>query len=385
MRLVAIAAFALVAPSAHAQKTDTVGTGRMAFSAGARVHVDARGFAEGPVGDSPGFLVRRARVELTAEVASRLRVVIEPGFGEGEVELLDGYAEAPLFSPLAVRVGRFKTPGGYESLASSSGLWFAERAFPTQVSPRRDLGALIAIESGAFAVSAGLFNGVADGASGSDGWGGGPDLAARAFGFPVDTDHVRLGVGLAVAAGTARGDRGDRLAAYESPGGRVVLSYDEAVVPDGQRLRLLPQATLDVGRLRVLGEAAASRHRVGVQGVEERSIVHSAWQVAASYVVAGELRGTGRPVPRRTALDGGPGAVEISARLHGLGVGASAEPLAAPKSVRSATAWAVAAHWTPFEEVRLGVTVERTVFTPFDDDATTPSEAVVIARAAVEL
>ena len=66
--------------------------------------------------------------------------------------LLDGFVEADLrgiasSSLLSLRVGRFKTPVGYESLRSSSDLRFAERAFPTALSPRRDLGAMLAYEA----------------------------------------------------------------------------------------------------------------------------------------------------------------------------------------------------------------------------------------------
>ena len=124
-----VLALLLAVPVAHAQ---TLPAG-VEVSIGGTVHADARAFPSGPVGEGPGLLLRRARVEVAVEVAGRFRAVVEPGFGEGEVELVDGYAEADLAPALAVRVGRFKTPVGYESLRSSSDLRFAERALPTAI------------------------------------------------------------------------------------------------------------------------------------------------------------------------------------------------------------------------------------------------------------
>ena len=370
----------------------------MEVTVGGKVHADARVFPSGPVGEAPGFLVRRARVEAEVEVAARFRVVVEPGFGEGEVELLDGYAEADLWGvdgrTLAVRVGRFKTPAGYESLLSSTDLRFAERALPTALSPRRDLGAMVTYEAGRIEAQAGVFNGVPDGSSTPTDWGAGPDAAARVFGTPLETGSVlgpvRLGAGLAVAVGAA--GEGDRLADYETPGDRTFFDYADGVVPDGRRLRVAPQATLDVGRLHVLGEATEARHRVRAGADDEgHDLAHRAWQVAVSHVVFGRPQGAGRPVPIRSVTEGGPGALEVSARVHGLTVDDEAEALATAASARRATAWGVAVHWTPVALVRLGVTVERTAFGGFDGGAPTgggaapPAETFVVGRFQVDL
>ena len=363
---------------------------------GGKLHTDVRAFPGGPVGDAAGVLARRARVEAEVEVAGRFRVVFEPGFGEGEAELLDGYAEADLWGgpgrALAARIGRFKTPVGYESLQSSTDLRFAERALPTALSPRRDLGAMVTYEAGRIEAQAGVFNGVPDGSSTPTDWAAGPDAAARVFGTPVETGSaagpVRLGVGLAVAAGTA--GETDRLADYETPGDRTVFAYAEGVVPDGRRLRVAPQATLDVGRLRVLAEATEARHRVRL-GTDERDLAHRAWQAAASYVVVGRPQGADRPVPSRPVTEGGPGAVEVSARVHGLSLDDTSAPLATTASARRATAWGLALHWTPVAPVRLGLTVERTRFDGFDSGApeaggaVPPAETFVVGRFQVDL
>ena len=349
-----------------------------------KLHADARVFPAGPAGDAPGFVVRRARLEATVEVSDRLRLVIEPDVGEGEVELKDGYAEADVGHGLTVRAGQFKVPFGYESLRSSTDLRFAERAFPTALSPRRDAGVGVGWARERLDVAVGVFNGVPDGASRGDGRA--LDVAARVFVRPRGTG---FGLGLAATAGTERGDAADRaLSDVETPGDRPFFDYAEGVVADGPRLRLGPQATLDAGRLHVLGVLTWAHHRVAapldmelLDGARldgtHLDLTHRAWQAAASLVLVGEPQGADRPVPRRGVFEGGPGVVEVSARLHGIALDSRA---AAPGSAGRATAAAAAVHWSPTVEARLGVTVERTVF----PDGV-PAETFVVVRAQIDV
>lgn len=370
---------ALAAPGVVAQ------TG-LVISAEGKVHADARAFPSGPLGEAPGFLLRRARIEVTAEVNGWLHAVVEPDFGEGEVELKDGFVEADVATGLAVRVGQFKAPVGYESLRSSSDLRFAERAFPTALSPRRDLGAMLTWESARIEAQAGVFNGVPDGGS-TDGDAGSETLdgVARVFGTPVVSRRARLGVGFAVAAGTERGTAdAPGLDGYETSGDRDLFEYAPGVRVDGARLRIAPQATLDVGRLHVLGEWTLARHRLDTPG-GRATVEHRAWQAAASVVVVGVPQSDDRPVPQRSVTEGGPGAVEVSVRVHGLALDEDAGPLASVGSARRATAVGVALHWSPVAQARLGLTVERTVFDPFGVRAAPEPETFVVFRAQIDL
>ena len=166
---------------------------------------------------------------------------------------------------LAARVGQFKTPFGYESLRSSSDLRFAERALPTALSPRRDLGAMVRVGVGRRAWKPRRGSSTASPMAPAAPTAGarGPDGAARVFGPPWRTAGGASASGVAVAAGTERVTR-ERpgLAEYETPGDRDLLRVRLGVRADGTRLRLAPQATLDLGRLHVLGEWTWVRHRV---------------------------------------------------------------------------------------------------------------------------
>ena len=375
-----LAVVSLLSPAVIAQ------TGSATISAGAKVHADARAFPSGPVGDAPGLSLRRARVEVTAEVDRWLRLVVEPDLGEGDVELVDGFVEADLrgvasSSLLSLRVGRFKTPVGYESLRSSSDLRFAERAFPTALSPRRDLGVMLAYEAPHVEAQVGVFNGVPDGSSRSTDWGSGGDVAARVFA----RTGAGFGLGAAVSAGSEQGtNEASDLDDYETPGDRTVFDYAPGVRAGGARFRLAPQATLDVGRLSLLGEWTLSRHQLDAP-TGRVTVEHRAWQAAGSVVLVGMPQGDGRPVPRHSITEGGPGVIDVSARVHRLTLDPNSAPLATPASAQRATAVGLAIHWSPVAQARLGLTAERTVFDPLGVREAPEPETLIVLRAQIDM
>ena len=367
----------LVTGPLAAQPAWTSPDGAVTVSVGGTLHADARAVA----GDATSaLLVRRARAEVEVEVAQRFRAVIEPGFGEGDAELVDGWVEADVVGDVRFRAGRFKSPFGLESLRSSSSLRFAERSLATALSPRRDVGVMAHLERPRVEAAVGLFNGVPDGASGHHEPSDAKDLVARVLAAPVDGVFL----GMAVATGAERGTAGlPALADYETGADHAFLAYRPYVVADGLRQRVGPQATVARGRFQADAEWTWARHRVrGPEGPAE--VENRAWQVAASVVLAGEPQGRERPLPSRPATAGGPGAVEVSARVHGFAADPATAPLATGGSARRAVAWAVAAHWTPVDPVRLGATVERTTFEGFDG-ADGPAETALFVRAAFEL
>ncbi len=329
---------------------------------GGRLHAHARLVPDTDslprqAGGPTTFLLRRARLEATVTVMPGLTVVLEPDLGENEAELTDGYAEATLGRGWGVRVGRFKTPGVRESVASSNARWFAERAFPTALTPRRDLGAVALWSRGRAAVEAGVFNGVPDGASERGDVDGRKDVAARA--------DLALGggvsVGLAASAGSARGGPdGSGLADYATPDDQPLFAFADSVVADGARLRLAPDLAFERGRVALRAEAALARHDVRGPAGEVR-LTHRAWQVAASWAAGGRPRVGGTHVDRPVDA-GGPGALVVGARVHGLVLDADAPALAEPGAdTHRATGFAASAFWMPRRATRVGATVEHIV------------------------
>ncbi len=356
----------------------TSADGAVTVSVGGKLHADARAVRGGA---PSAFLVRRARAGVEVEVDGRFRATVEPGFGGGDAELIDGWIEADVPGGVRLRAGRFKTPFGLESIRSSSDLRFAERSLATALSPRRDVGVMAHVQGTRLEAAVGLFNGVPDGASGASERGDAKDLVARLLAAPVDGVFV----GAAAATGAERGTA-DRpaLADYETGADHAVLAFRPGVVADGRRLRVGPQATVARSRFQADAEWTWARHRVrGPEGPAE--VENRAWQVAASVVLAGEPRGRRRPHPARAATAGGPGAGEGAARVHGFAADPAAAPLATAESARRALAWAVAAHWTPVAPVRLGATVERTTFEGFGGADGPSPETALFVRAAFEL
>ncbi len=360
--------------------------GRLALELNGTIQADARLYlADAEQVPVSQFLVRRARVEIVVDVSDRFRFHLEPDFGEGEVTLADGWIEAELGRGVRARAGRFKSPFGLESLASSRALRFAERGLPTALSPRRDLGVMLHAERGDGRLEAalGVFNGVPDGQSESGEPGAAKDVVARVFVRPFGGALEGSGVGLAASVGQERGTTEEpALADYETPGGRPFFAFREGVVADGRRVRLGPQAYIALGPVAVLAEYTLARNRARAAG-EAALLTQRAWQVAAAWSLTGERQRAEPLLPNRPLGAGAVGAVEVAARLHGLYLDPAALPLYADpaQAARRAVAGGLAVNWYPTASARLGVTLERTAFSRGTEGTAFVSKTLLVIRA----
>lgn len=349
---------------------------------GATLHADARGFlSDDPLAPPTGFLIRRARIEAAISFADRFRVVVEPDFGEGDAELGDGFVEADLISGLSARAGRFKTPFGLEELRSSSAIWFAERGYPSALAPSRDLGVML---HGAWAdarvqAAVGVFNGLPDGQSERGEQSDAKDVAARLLVRPFTGPLKGFGVGVAATTGAERGTA-DRpmLADFETVGGRPLLEY--AGFADGRRSRVAPQGHFYAGPFGLLAEYTRTEQRVR-HGATARTLQHQGWQAALAWTLTGEPQGYGRLAPARPVSDGGPGAVEVVARAHGLTLASRIDSGDTP----DVFAWAVGANWYLTDYTRLMLTLERSTFDDTVAATDDVAETFVVLRAQFKL
>ncbi|HEX8386392.1 MAG TPA: porin, partial [Rubricoccaceae bacterium] len=316
----------------------------------------------GDAGDAgtDGFLLRRARIEVGAQ-RGRLFALGEVDFGEGEVTLTDGYVGAEVGRGVRVQVGRFKAPFGLESLRSSSALRFAERALPTALSPRRDLGVMVrgVWNDERVEAAAGVFNGVPGGASESGDRSDAKDVLARVFVRPGGVLDG-LGVGLAVATGAERGTPDDpAVPVVATPGDRDVFEPRSGVVSDGRRVRIGPQADLVTGPLLLVGEWTWAEQRVATGEGADVVIRQRAWQASAVWSLTGETQTRDRLQPRRPLGAGGLGAVEVGARVHGLRIADGAFGDAADPETQAAAvaAWGLTLVWTPVADARLSASL----------------------------
>ncbi|HSU16568.1 OprO/OprP family phosphate-selective porin [Longimicrobium sp.] len=352
--------------------------GAYAVSFRGYVHSDGRFFVQGAAKSASTLELRRVRPILEGTVARHYGFRLMADFGEGKVLVQDAYLDARLFPFLRVRTGKFKPPIGLERLQSATALAFVERALPTALVPNRDVGVQLwgDVGGGAVSYAAGVFNGVADGASGDLDADGRKEVAGRVFAQPFrnrPSGFLRgWGFGVAASHGSERGSAAaPGLASYKSPGQQTFFAWRAngqaagTAIAGGAHDRISPQAFFYRGPLGVLAEHVTSRQQVR-RDTSAARLTSRAWQVAAGYVLTGEDASFAGVRPRQ-AFDPSkhaPGAIELTARLSALEADPHAFPLFADpaRSARAAREWAVGANWYLNRNVKVTLDYGRTRF-----------------------
>jgi phosphate-selective porin OprO/OprP len=337
------------------------------------------------------FLLRRARPYLRGRFARRFEFFFDPDFAGGTLVVQDAYLDTVFAPAFRIRIGKGKTPFGLERLHSASNLLFVDRAAPTALVPNRDLGIQVLgdISGGLVSYLGGIMNGVPDGGSADTDANDSKDLSGRVVVRPLSrTATSRLkGLGLAMAGSVGRQSGSGALSAFRtSLGQQQYFSYSGAVA-DGVRTRYSPQLFY---YYKAFGGFAEFVHTsMPIRGDTARDEVEkSAWQVAASIVLTGEVAtDAAAGVRPRAGFDsgkGGPGALQLAARYHTLSVDETADLLGVvtPGSSRKAEAWTVGLNWFLTPNLKHVFNFERTVF---DDgrDGARPAEHVFVFRTQV--
>jgi phosphate-selective porin OprO/OprP len=302
---------------------------------------------------------------------------IMPDFGGGTTVLQDAYMEARFNPAFRVRAGKFKPPVGLERLQSATDLLFVERALPTNLVPNRDLGIQIGgdLAKGVMSYALGVFNGVPDGVNADLDTNNSKEAAGRIFFQPFVTGTgplKSLGFGVSASQGTQTGTpTSTGLAPYKTPGQVNFFSYRSdgttagTTVADGTHFRLSPQGYFYGGPFGLLAEYVISRQDVRRDLVSD-TLEHKAWQVAASWVIAGG-EPSYRGVNVKKVWDPAAhtwGAFELAARYSELKLDDATFPTFASitSSARSAKAWAGGLNWYFNRNLRLLFDYEVTKF-----------------------
>jgi phosphate-selective porin OprO/OprP len=341
-------------------------------------HFDGRFYQEDderPAADT--FLLRRIRPIVEGTVFRIFDFRIMPDFAQGTTVLQDGYLEGRFSPAFRVRAGKFKPPVGLERLQGATDILFVERAFPTALVPNRDLGVQLSgdLAGGGVTWALGYFNGVVDGGNGDLDVEDGKDAAARLFFLPFAQGGGPLkGLGFGIAASQGRQEgtlAATGLPSYRTPGQQSFFSYRTdgtaagTVIADGDRARLSPQAYLYAGPFGLLTEYVRSSQEVR-RGAVAQKLENEAWQVAASWVLAGGEPGF-RGVSPRQPFDPAVhtwGAFELAARASRLEVDDDAFPLFAnpASSASSAESLGIGFNWYLNRSLKLMLDYERTKF-----------------------
>jgi phosphate-selective porin OprO and OprP len=322
------------------------------------------------------FVLRRVRPIFEGTLFEYFGFRLMPDFGGGQSVIQDAHLDVRPAKEIALRFGKFKPPFGLERLQSATNLLLIERGFPTQLAPNRDIGVQLYgdIADGAASYAVGVFNGVPDGGSADADADEHKDLVARIFLHPLRPTKIAalsdFGIGIAGSAGKAEGTLATTsVPAFRSSGQQTFFRYraveddlTQTVVADGRRNRISPQAYYFYGPVGLLAEYTVSVQTVGVGG-GSRTLTHEAWQVSATAAIGGKVSFEGVK-PKTSVGEGGSGAFEVSARLHGIELDDEAFPLYADeaRSARKATGLTIGAGFWANRATRFMVNYDTTSF-----------------------
>jgi phosphate-selective porin OprO/OprP len=354
---------------------------------GVLMHIDGR-FAIDDVAESINdtFVVRRLRPSLRGRFARRFEFFVNPDFGLGTLVLQDAYVDT-VFSPaFRLRIGKAKSPFGFERLQVVGNMLFFERASPTAIAPNRDVGVQVLGETlgGRLSYLGGVVNGVSDGSSSDLDNGDAKDFVGRIvlkpFAASKGSALQELMLGFSASAGSQSGAAAlptFRTASLQQP----YFTYLGAQA-DGVRTRYSPHAAYYHKGFGSWFEYVHSELPVRKDGVVD-DVAHDAWQIAGSFMLTGEHPSDGSaPVRPKANFDFGNGhygAVQLAARFHALTVDDRAfeHGFVAPGSSRKVQAWTVGANWYLTPNFRYVFNFERSVFDDNADGARPPENAVV--------
>ena len=356
------------------------------FRLRALVQADSRLFFHDGGLSNNSFVLRRARFIAEGTLDKIYEFQLVPEYAGSSVTVLDANLAMTLSPAAQLKFGRFKPPIGLELLQSDASTFFAERSLVTNFLPNRDLGAQLggSLLAGAVIYTAGVFNGVADGAYTTNAdFDNDKDAVGRVFVQPFKNDATSLlqGLGFGVAGSRGREKSATALTSgYKTDGQQIFFHYNSATIADGPGWRVSPQAYYYRGPFGMLGEYAVSAVDVRTTTTTAKTeLRHHAWQLVTGYMLTGEKSAYSGVMPAQSFRPGeaGWGAWEVTARYANLKIDHSAFPLFADQAANAAeaTAWGVGVNWYLNKTVRATFDYFRTRF-----DTLVPSTSVLLRQ-----
>lgn len=375
-------------------------------------NLDDEGFHDAP----DTGLLRRVRPTIEGTLNGKYDFRFTPEFAGGSASVVDAYIDAKLDPAFKIRAGKYKPFVGLERLQSGADIKFLERSYVTNaILPNRDVGVSLYgdVLGDKLSYAVGINNGVVDGgnASGASEFDGSKELTWRLFTSPFKDDVSALsGLGFGVA-GTATNIDGERnldftntsaadatrngLPSYLTEGQQTFFRYGSAVVADGKRTRIAPQAYYYNGPWGIIAEYARVNQEVSLLnsttsntasvfvGGSSQKLKHDAWDVAVSYLLTGEDSSFKGVKPKRDfdLSKGGWGAWELVARYSEINLdkdtfkradgsgqyGSEGSALTSAyadltKSARAAHTWTAGVNWYLNQNAKIQLNYEHTSF-----------------------
>lgn len=362
---------------------------RLAF--GLTTQLDGRFSLDEPSPITDTFTIRKMRPAFSGRIARYFEFRVVPDFGNGVAVLQDAFVDTRFSAGNAfhLRVGKDKTPVGYEMLLSDANLFFPERSLVSTLLPSRDVGIQAQGElAGNVTYAGGIFNGVADGVSSTEDVdaNSGKDVAGRILWQPWRSTAApgRALSGLGFHLGGSAGDQsGSPLPAFDTSVGQIYFAYAGGVTASGRRTRVTPAAFYFYRPFGVFTEYALVTQDLARDGVTH-AIANHAMDVTAGLWLTGESAGTGTTRPRKPFDPAARqwGAAQVVARFSHLEMDGDVfvDDLAAPGASRRADQWTIGFNWFPTAFTKWYVDYERTTFDENEPGAR-PIEHVILFRA----
>ena len=364
------------------------------------LQIDGRWFPGARAGGALDFALRSMRLELDGSAWGLIDFKLEPDFGGGALVVQYAYIELHFNRQVRLRAGKLKVPFGLERLQPEGRTAFLERAFPTGISPNRDVGVALLGDflDQALIAELGVFDGAPDDSTVDAPIDGDKELAGRLFVHPLRSTGIGwlrdFGVGGAASYGRLLGSASaPQLVAVKSDGLNTFFRYragaaaDATAIAAGERIRGAVHGYWYAGRIGLLAEYVWSSQQVRL-GAARAPAVAQAAQLYVTLLLTRDRAGYGGVRPARPLRPGGgevgTGAFELAVRYSRFWVGDRAVDdrlidLAA--SARAAESYAVGLNWYLTARVKLQVDYVHTRFRGgAPGGADRPAEELVAAR-----
>jgi phosphate-selective porin OprO and OprP len=364
-----------------------VGTADNRITLGTVVQVDGRFSVDDPLPITNTFTIRKARLILGGRIARYFEFRVMPDFGNGTAVVQDAWFDTRFSNAFRVRVGKDKTPLGYELLIGDGNLFFPERSLASSLVPNRDVGVQVQgdVAGGKVTYSGGVVNGVADSTSSSTDVDGNSDkdVAGRILLQPWRRgQNPGIASGLGFHLGGSVGDQTGALPSFRTSVGQTYFAYATGTAAAGRRTRVTPAAFYFYKPFGAFGEYVLSTQEIARAGVTQKVDNHAV-NVTTALFLTGEAAGTGTTRPRRPfdPAAGQWGALQVVARYSHLELDGDifSNGFAAAGASRRADQWTAGLNWFPTAFTKWYVNYEHTTF---DEGvpSSRPVENVIVFR-----
>ncbi|HEU0031692.1 MAG TPA: porin [Kofleriaceae bacterium] len=360
---------------------------------GGYVHFDSRRQLNDT--EAHEMTIRRLRFKLDGSATKYFKFRTLLDFAGSKLVVQDAWGELVIRPELSFRAGKDKSQFGIERLQSAAQLVFIERAFPTQLSPNRDIGVWARgdVAGGLVHYAAGAVDGVADNAviEGESDAVLEYNLHLLVSPFAQRKELGDLGIGAATTFGRTHGSLASPgVTNLKSAGQATIVKFatgatdDVTARADGYRTRFAGHAYYYNGPAGVLAEYVRDREPVLLMGTHTL-LQHQAWQLASSVAVTPGDKPTYKGLKPTKPFDpdhGQWGAVEVAARYSELRIDPDSFAvgvMSPASSIETAREFTVGGNWYFNDYVKLQLDYSFTAFTG-NGDATRTNEHLIATR-----